>query len=60
MENFSRDHLRELVGIHAVMIQRLLLDQSASVLITLFRDVGTTYLEISASIEKVKSEAEEN
>jgi hypothetical protein len=58
MENISRDHLRELVGIHAMMIQRLLAEQPTSVLITLFRDVGTSYLEISASLEKSQRETE--
>lgn len=58
MENFSRDHLRELVGIHTMMIQRLLMEQPGSVLITLFRDIGTLYLDISASIEENEREAE--
>ncbi|MGB8278897.1 MAG: hypothetical protein WCF20_13325 [Methylovirgula sp.] len=50
--------LREIVGIHNVMFQRLLFEQPvmAVLLAELFRDVGETYLEISESLRKDEKE----
>jgi hypothetical protein len=51
MEDMFRDVLCELVGIHSIMLERLLPEAPTPVLATLFRDLGTTYLVISASLE---------
>ncbi|WP_159728416.1 hypothetical protein [Methylosinus sp. Ce-a6] len=59
MENIYRDFLQELLGIHARMIERLLLDEPTPVLAALFLDLGKTYLRISEILQRLEVEGDE-